>query len=105
MNVLGSRFYALVQAAGFKYIRLFAPEETTKLYPRMHPRADKANRAKEPNVSKVRVELPDPEAHPLFVDANYVEMIIGPGDMLFIPKGTWHYIRSLTTSLSINFWF
>ena len=24
---------------------------------------------------------------------------------LFIPHGHWHYVRSLETSLSVNFWF
>jgi hypothetical protein len=36
---------------------------------------------------------------------EFVEGILAPGDMLFIPKSHWHYVRSLTTSCSINFWF
>ena len=29
----------------------------------------------------------------------------GPDDALFIPHGHWHYVRSLETLLSVNFWF
>jgi lysine-specific demethylase 8 len=51
------------------------------------------------------VEHTDPDAHPLFLQAKYTETILAPGDMLFIPKSHWHYVRSLSTSVSINFWF
>lgn len=27
-----------------------------------------------------------------------------PKDVLFIPKGWWHYVESLETSLSVNIW-
>ena len=43
--------------------------------------------------------------HPRFVGTPFTEALLGPGDMLFIPKSHWHYVRSLTTSVSINFWF
>ena len=65
-------------------------------------------RAKNTNAfgtSPVRVEAPDVGAYPEFADASYQEAILGPGDMLFIPKSVWHYVRSLTTSCSVNFWF
>ena len=74
------------QVAGFKYIRLYAPSETPKLYPKMHPRADRANQAKAPNCSQVRVEAPDLKAYPEFAHASYTEIVVGPGDVLFIPK-------------------
>lgn len=45
------------------------------------------------------------QVHPDFSEAPFVEAILGPGDMLFIPKKWWHYVRSLTTSISVNFWF
>jgi hypothetical protein len=102
---LPHRWLSRVQVSGFKYIRLYHADETDKLYPKMHPRADAASRKKAPNTSEVRVEHPDLEAHPRFQEARYTEALVGPGDLLYIPKGTWHYIRSLTTSLSINFWF
>ncbi len=42
---------------------------------------------------------------PLLAQAEYSETILGPGDALYMPAGVWHYVRSLETSLSINYWF
>lgn len=92
----------LAQAAGFKYVRLYAADQTDCLY------AEAAVRGGNDNTftrSSVCVEAPDYGAHPRFKDAVYLEEILGPGDMLFMPKGMWHYVRSVTTSVSINFWW
>ena len=45
------------------------------------------------------------ERFPAVRQAEYTEAVLGPGDALFIPHGHWHYVRSLETSLSVNFWF
>lgn len=47
------------------------------------------------------------EKYPKFSQAyeRRLDLVLGPGDALFMPKGTWHYVRSLTTSMSVNFWF
>ena len=44
-------------------------------------------------------------AFPLLARAQYTETVLRPGDALYIPHGVWHYVRSLETSLSVNFWF
>jgi hypothetical protein len=31
--------------------------------------------------------------------------ILGPGEMLYIPRHTWHYVRSLSVSFSASFWW
>lgn len=31
-------------------------------------------------------------------------IILEPKDVLFIPKGWWHYVESLETSVSVNVW-
>ncbi|KAK9470045.1 uncharacterized protein V1510DRAFT_432461 [Dipodascopsis tothii] len=36
---------------------------------------------------------------------GYVECVLRPGDGLFIPAGWWHYVRALTASFSVNYWF
>lgn len=56
-------------------------------------------------ILQVDVEKPDLDAHPLFKEAPYEECILGPGDLLYIPPGCWHYVRSLSVSLSISFWW
>ncbi|KAK9450783.1 uncharacterized protein V1518DRAFT_411697 [Limtongia smithiae] len=38
-------------------------------------------------------------------DSGYLECILAPGDALFIPAGWWHYVKSLSPSFSVNFWF
>ena len=45
------------------------------------------------------------EAWPLLAQATYTETILSPGDALYIPSGVWHYVRGLSVSLSVNFWF
>ena len=45
------------------------------------------------------------ERYPRFVDAFYQECILEPGDCLFIPKGWWHYVQSLSVSASVSFWW
>ena len=57
------------------------------------------------NVSAVDVEHPDLTSYPLFAGAHHYDVILGPGDVLYIPKGWWHYVRSLTPSFSCNFWW
>ncbi|KAF9913246.1 Lysine-specific demethylase 8 [Linnemannia zychae] len=101
----------LAQVVGRKYIRLYAPKETPRLYCFGDEAQDEEGRTGESsgsllgNTSQVNVEKPDLERHPLFAEAEYVETILGPGDMLYIPLQWWHYIRSLSTSFSVSFWF
>ena len=91
----------LCQVAGFKYFRLIALDQTHKLY----ATTQRANNSNSFGTSPVRPEMPLPPEHALAADVEYVEGILAPGDMLFIPKSMWHYVRSLTTSVSVNFWF
>ncbi len=42
----------------------------------------------------------DPARHPRFADADVAEVILEPGDVLFIPKKWGHYTRALDTSIS-----
>lgn len=38
---------------------------------------------------------------------EHYEVVVGPGESLFIPKGWWHSIKSLGRELnvSVNWWF
>ncbi len=33
------------------------------------------------------------------------ETVLGPGDGLYIPARHWHYVRALSPSISVNFWW
>ncbi|KAG0201397.1 Lysine-specific demethylase 8 [Mortierella sp. GBA30] len=106
----------LAQVVGRKYIRLYAPEETSRLYcygsgfqtdSQDHERIGEESKEATmlSNTSQVNVEHPDLDQHPLFAEAPYVETILEPGELLYIPFQWWHYIRSLSTSFSVSFWF
>ncbi|CAI5734731.1 unnamed protein product [Hyaloperonospora brassicae] len=86
----------LCQVVGIKYVRLFAPQESEKLY---------AMEGLLSNTSQVQVENPDIEKFPDFCHAKYVECILGEGEMLYIPPKYWHYVKSLSTSFSVSFWW
>lgn len=93
-------------AAGYKYVRLYARGEAPKLYPdvRNAERGRQSTRS-QGNISSVAVEAPDASRHPLFSTAEYTHAVLEPGDTLFIPARCWHFVMSLSTSISVNFWF
>ncbi|XP_061414756.1 bifunctional peptidase and arginyl-hydroxylase JMJD5-like isoform X3 [Lethenteron reissneri] len=87
----------LVQVFGQKYVRLYSPEHTDKLYP--HP-SHLLN-----NTSQVDVLRPDTCQFPRFTEAPFQEVVLSPGDALFIPRKHWHYVNSLSHSFSVSFWW
>lgn len=54
---------------------------------------------KEQRANDFRARFPD------FREADYAECILSEGQCLFIPKGWWHYVRSLSPSFSVSFWW
>jgi Cupin-like domain len=53
--------------------------------------------------SEVDCEAPDYNRHPLFQYVSPLEIIVEPGEVLFIPVGWWHHVRSLDVSISVSF--
>jgi len=49
-------------------------------------------------------EAPDFDAWPLARQAAIVEVLVQPGDMLYVPAGWYHQVRALSFSLSSNRW-
>ncbi|KAF1349809.1 hypothetical protein BDV97DRAFT_296160 [Delphinella strobiligena] len=115
----------LCQVVGHKYIRLYPPSETPKLYPRgideagvnmentSHVDISLARKLLEPLTAdgvEASAQLDESRAEfdasfPLFKDAKYIEGILAPGECLYIPVGWWHYVESLSTSFSMSFWW
>jgi hypothetical protein len=55
--------------------------------------------------SPVDVEHPDLARYPRFARAEPIELIVEPGEILFMPVGWWHHVRALDASISVNFWW
>lgn len=88
----------LCQVLGYKQITLVCPEHTEFLYPfegdMLH------------NTSQLDLSQPiDFERFPLAQRASFRDLLIAPGQTLFIPYGWWHFVRSLTPSISVSFWW
>ncbi|MBW4556601.1 MAG: cupin-like domain-containing protein [Trichormus sp. ATA11-4-KO1] len=51
---------------------------------------------------KVNPENPDFDKYPKYKNARPIEIIVNPGDILYMPPGTLHHVRSLDMSISFN---
>lgn len=109
----------LCQVVGSKYIRLYAPEYSSEMYP--------VEGLLGSNTSQVRVEDVDMEKYPRFNSVPYTECELNPGEMyvcrdrcpltldlysrvsmsnrLYIPPRYWHYVRSRSVSFSVSMWW
>jgi ribosomal protein L16 Arg81 hydroxylase len=54
--------------------------------------------------SRFNPEAPDFDQFPLARQASMIECIVDPGELLYVPAGWYHQVRSLTFSLSSNRW-
>lgn len=115
----------LAQVVGSKYVRLYAEELTGSLYP---------NAGALSNTSQIDVERMDAERFPKATNLPYWEgilqgenetprvrpvlfvalaahcvfclfLVCSAGELLYIPPRCWHYIRSLSLSFSVSFWW
>lgn len=112
------------QVVGSKYIRLYSPEDSEKLYPHQSQLLHNTSQVGlidhtnstcllclqtvavflTPSM-QVEVENPDMLRFPEFAKAPYLECVLKPGEVLFIPVQHWHYVRSLELSFSVSFWW
>jgi hypothetical protein len=80
------------QVFGKKRVLLFPPSELSLT----HAMRDGV-------YSSIDPEHPDVDAFPEFVDARAKEVVLLPGQGLFIPVGWWHHIRALEVSINLAF--
>ncbi|XP_041458017.1 HSPB1-associated protein 1-like isoform X2 [Lytechinus variegatus] len=91
-------FNLVAQIRGRKKWHLFPPSQTELMYPTRIPYEESSV------FSLVNVKSPDLNQHPKFGEATPYEVVLHPGDILFVPKLWWHFVESLDTSISINCW-
>ena len=84
----------LVQLVGRKRVILASPAETPKLYNSRHVFSDVGNLA-DPRL--------DPSTYPKLKTVRTLEVVIGPGEALFIPIGWWRQIESLDFSVMMTY--
>jgi Cupin-like domain len=53
--------------------------------------------------SPVDLSAPDLERFPKVADVQVLDVVVGPGETLFVPLGWWHQVEALDLSLSISF--
>jgi hypothetical protein len=85
----------LAQISGRKRVWLVPPSASRAMYPSR--KYDYRS-----TLSEVEPSTWDAAKHPLFADVRPAEVTLEPGQMLFIPRGWWHRVQSLTPSISIN---
>ena len=91
-------FNIFVQIKGRKRFTLWSPwqHELMYMYPRVHPMWHK---------SRINFQQPDLARFPLFGKSHASQVTVTPGDILFIPPYTWHYVETLDEpAVSISTW-
>jgi hypothetical protein len=79
------------QVVGRKRWRLISPLETPKLY-------------NYNNVfSPIDVDRPDLHRYPLFGQVTMLDVVVEPGETMFLPLAWWHQVVSMDVSLSFSY--
>ena len=79
------------QVVGRKRWRFVSPLQTPKLY--NHSGV----------FSPIDIDQPDLVRYPDFSQAAVIEVVVEPGETVFLPLGWWHQVTSLDVSLSFSF--
>jgi hypothetical protein len=104
----------LCQVVGTKYVRLYPPSATMHMRPRAPEHGVDMSNTSELDVGTLEGwDSPDDDTDEETLEklrndltgVEYRECILGPGDTLLIPIGWWHYVRSLSISFSVSFWW
>jgi HSPB1-associated protein 1 len=96
-DTYGHNFVA--QFVGRKRWLLVSPDFSEGLYPTRLPYEESSV------FSKVQIKDPDYSQHPRFKDVNVIEVVLQPGEVLYVPSKWWHFVETLDSfSVSINTW-
>lgn len=105
----------LCQVVGTKYVRLYPPSATKHMRPRAREHGVDMSNTSEVDVGMLEgwdsphegteEEEALEQLRNDLTGVEYRECILGAGDTLLIPIGWWHYVRSLSISFSVSFWW
>ena len=87
-----------IQIKGNKNFYLVSPKYNNKMYI-----SDKFERISW--TSKVDLKKIKKNNFPLFKKAKVIKVRLNEGDLIYIPRGWWHYVESLSPSIGISFHF
>ena len=87
-----------VQVRGEKVFYLVSPEFNKYMYI-----SDKFERISA--TSKVDLKKIKSNKFPLFKKAKVIKVNLKKGDLIYVPRGWWHYVKSLEPSISVSFHF
>jgi Cupin-like domain len=79
------------QIVGRKRWRFISPLETPRLYNHFDV------------YSPIDLDAPNLERYPLFRDVSVLEVVVEPGETVFLPLGWWHQVTALDVSLSFSY--
>ena len=85
----------LAQLQGRKHIHLAPPTATPNMYV-----SEKFEQGS--TLSQVDFDNVDHDRFPNFSKVQHHEFVLNPGEMVFIPRGWWHHVRSLDKSISVS---
>ncbi len=84
----------IVQVVGRKRVKLMPAAEVGKLYNHQHVFSE---------ISDLEDPQIDPVRYPRLTELRFYDVLQEPGEILFMPLGWWHQVKSLDFSITITF--
>lgn len=86
------------QLSGTKRFLLFPPSDATRLY--LHPKVHVRYRQSQADLLR-----PDLVRFPLLAGLEGIEVVLQPGDLLFLPAFWFHHVEAQEPNYGLNVWF